>query len=230
MYRPNTLQNHRFKDGKYTLPESQYVASFDIDAQKTFTPLCPQELPVPHGAEIVDQLNQQAEWASLRLASKDSHSDKALWIANEAHPPLEKMAEPNMDMRWPVHAVPGTMGFELLDGLPLIANYDYVVWKGVELDMHPYGACYHDLGEKLSTGAIEFLQARGIGTVIIGGLATEYCVKTTALQLQRAGFQCVINLAACRGIDAVAIDKALTEMHMAGIAVVQSSHDFMRIL
>jgi len=228
MHRPKVQANRHFKDGKYTLPEPQFVASFDIDAQKTFTPLCPQELPVPQGTEIVAQLNQHAKWASLRLASKDSHSDKALWVANEAHPPLEKMAELNMDRRWPVHAVPGTIGFELLDGLPAIPEYDYVVWKGMELDMHPYGACYHDLAEKLSTGVIEFLQVKRINTVIIGGLATEYCVTTTALQLQKAGFQCVVNLAACRGIDAVAIDMALTEMHEAGIVVVQSVNDLMR--
>ncbi len=228
MYISKVQQNRRFKDGKYTLPESEFVASFDVDPQKTFTPLCPHELPVPKGTEIVAQLNQQAKWASLRLVSKDSHSDKALWIANEAHPPLEKMAELNMDRRWPMHAVPGTMGFELLEGLPAISEYDYVVWKGMELDMHPYGACYHDLAERLSTGVIEFLQTKKINTVIIGGLATEHCVKTTAFQLQKAGFQCVVNLAACRGIDAIAIDTALTEMHEAGIVVVQSVNDLMR--
>lgn len=182
---------------------------------------------MPDGTEIVSQLNQQAKWASLRLASKDSHSDKALWVADDAHPPLEKIAGPNMDMRWPAHAVPGTLGFELLDGLPAIGDYDYVVWKGVELDMHPYGACYHDLAEKLSSGVIEFLRLNTINTVIVGGLATEYCVKITALQLQRAGFQCVINLAACRGIDATAVDSALTAMHAEGIVVVQSVNDFM---
>lgn len=212
----------------YHLPHPRYVASFDVDAQKTFTPLCPNELPVPRGTEIVEPLNQQARWASVRIASKDSHSAKALWVANEKHPPLEQIAALNMDLRWPVHAVPGTLGFELLDGLPPISEYDYVVWKGVELDMHPYGACYHDLKEQLSTGVIEFLRAREIQTVLVGGLATEYCVKTTALQLQKAGLQCVLNLAACRGIDPIGIQKALDEMQAAGIKVVQSTDDFTR--
>ncbi len=212
----------------YHLLAPRYVASFDVDAQKTFTPLCPNELPVPRGTEIVEPLNQQAQWASVRIASKDSHSAKALWVANEKHPPLEQIAGLNMDLRWPVHAVPGTLGFELLDGLPRISEYDYVVWKGVELDMHPYGACYHDLKEQLSTGVIEFLRVREIQTVLVGGLATEYCVKTTALQLQKAGFQCVLNLAACRGIDPIAIQKALDEMQAAGIKVVQSTDDFTR--
>jgi nicotinamidase/pyrazinamidase len=125
-----------------------------------------------------------------------------------------------------VHAVPGTLGFESLSGLPAIADYDYVVWKGVELDMHPYGACYHDLAEKLSTGVLEFLKVHGIQCVIVGGLATEYCVKTTALQLRRAGFDVVVNLGACRGLDPIAIEKAIQEMKAVGIAFVAATTEF----
>ena len=189
----------------YQLPEQSTVASFDVDAQKTFTPLCPQELPVPGGTDIVVELNAQAHFASLRLASKDSHSARALWVADAVPPPLSVLAAPHMDCYWPVHAVPGTLGFESLPGLPAIVDYDYVVWKGIELDMHPYGACYHDLTERLSTGVVEFLKVRGIHCVIVGGLATEYCVKTTALQLRRAGFDVVVNLAAFRGLYPIAI-------------------------
>lgn len=212
----------------YKLPKSQYIASFDVDAQKTFTPLCPKELPVPDGMNIVAELNQQAVLARFRVASKDSHSAKALWVADEKHPPLEKIEALNMDVRWPAHAVPGTLGFELLDNLPSIPEYDYVVWKGVELDMHPYGACYHDLKEKLSTGVIEFLRSHQIHTVILGGLATEYCVKTTAVQLQKAAFQCVVNLAACRGIDAKAIEAALADMRAIGIVTVDACQQLIK--
>lgn len=210
----------------YQLPEKKRVASFDVDAQKTFTPLCPQELPVPGGTEIVAELNAQAHFAGLRLASKDSHSAQALWVADAKHPPLSAITASHMDCYWPVHAVPGTLGFESLSGLPAIADYDYVVWKGVELDMHPYGACYHDLAERLSTGVLEFLKVYGIQCIIVGGLATEYCVKTTALQLQRAGFDVVVNLAACRGLDPIAIEKAIQGMKAVGIAFVDSISEF----
>jgi nicotinamidase/pyrazinamidase len=210
----------------YQLPKKSTVASFDVDAQKTFTPLCPQELPVPGGTDIVAELNAQAQFASLRIASKDSHSAQALWVADAAHPPLSPITAPQMDCYWPVHAVPGTLGFESLSGLPAIVDYDYVVWKGIELDMHPYGACYHDLQERLSTGVIEFLQVRGIHCVMVGGLATEYCVKTTALQLRRAGFDVVVNLAACRGLDPIAIEVAIKEMKALGIAFVSTASEF----
>ncbi|MCD6045308.1 MAG: pncA [Gammaproteobacteria bacterium] len=204
----------------YQLPEKSTVASLDVDAQKTFTPLCPHELPVPGGTEIVAELNAQAHFASLRLASKDSHSAQALWVADAAHPPLSAITAPHMDCYWPVHAVPGTLGFESLPGLPAIADYDYVVWKGVELDMHPYGACYHDLRERLSTGVLEFLKVHGIRCVIVGGLATEYCVKTTALQLRRGGLDVVVNLGACRGLDPEGIEAAIQQMKTADIAFV----------
>ncbi|MBL0949971.1 MAG: nicotinamidase, partial [Pseudomonas sp.] len=56
------------------------IASFDVDAQKGFTPLCPNELPVPEGDVIVPALNQLAERAQLRVGSKDAHSPQAAWV------------------------------------------------------------------------------------------------------------------------------------------------------
>ena len=47
------------------LPEKKYIASFDIDAQNTFTPVCPDELPVAEGDTIAPELNAQAQFASL---------------------------------------------------------------------------------------------------------------------------------------------------------------------
>jgi nicotinamidase/pyrazinamidase len=54
----------------------------------------------------------------------------------------------------------GTEGFELLDGLPKPQQYDYFVWKGIESDLHPFGACYHDVSELRTTGVIEVLKHR----------------------------------------------------------------------
>lgn len=208
------------------LPEKHKVASFDVDAQRTFTPLCPDELPVKGGDKIAPELNRQAEFAAWRLGSKDSHSPQAVWVTDRP----EKIARPGTGAKdapefWPVHAVPGTEGFELLPGLPKPADYDFFVWKGVELDMHPYGACYHDIAERMSTGVIEWLKAQGVTHVIIGGLATDYCVQATAHQLKRAGFEVVINLAACRGIAEETIEKSLADMKKAGIHFVNSSEE-----
>ena len=214
---------------KLNLNKNQ-IAAFDIDAQQTFTPLCPDELPVAGGDEIAAELNAQAQFASLRVASRDAHSPKAVWIANDEHAPLTPVTGyADSDLYWPSHAIVGTKGFEFIPGLDPKA-YAFQVYKGIEPDKHPYGACYHDLKDTLSTGVIEFLQSRGIKAVICGGLATDYCVKNTVLQLVRAGFTVILNLAACRGIAPDTVAAALDEMRGAGVVIVNSSAELPDVL
>lgn len=206
------------------LPSRPHVASFDVDAQRSFTPLCPDELPIEGGETIGPELNRQAGFAAWRLGSKDAHSPRAVWVT--ANPDLvgrPGVGHDNAPEHWPVHAVPGTEGFELVPGLPKPAEYDFFVWKGVELDMHPYGACYHDISERMSTGVIEWLKARQVSHVLIGGLATDYCVQETAHQLRRAGFEVILNRAASRGIAEDSIEQALAGLAEAGVRFIDSS-------
>jgi len=207
----------------YTLPPIAKVASFDVDPQNTFTPTCPNELPVPNGNQIARELNAQAQFASLRVASRDAHCLQAVWIATEDHPQFSKIAnQPNADIYWKPHAIVGTKGFEYIDGLdPQV--YDFQVYKGIDPSMHPYGACYHDLAEKKTTGIIEFLRFHGIETVIVGGLATDYCVKNTVLQLCRSRFNVVVNLGACCGIATDTTEQAIEIMQINGAIIVQNS-------
>jgi len=198
------------------------IASFDVDAQKGFTPLCPNELPVPEGDAIAPALNQLAARAQLRIGSKDAHSPQAAWVVPEHGQMLQPLPLANADLTWVSHCVPGTPGFEFLDGLPAPLDYDYFVWKGVEPDLHPYGACYHDLAEKRSTGVIEFLRQNGVDLVLVGGLALDYCVKTTALQLRRAGFEVIVHLPACRAIASETAETACLAMREQGITLAAS--------
>ena len=198
------------------------TASFDVDVQKGFTPLCPGELPVAGGEALAEALNRQAGLARIRVGSKDAHPINAIWKAEEGKPQFSQVSGRSVDMRWNLHCVSGTKGHQLIDGLPHPADYDYFVQKGVEPDMHPYGACYHDLEERQSSGVIEYLKVNGIETVIVGGLATDSCVRTTALQLCRAGFKVVVNLEASRGIAPDTVSKAIDEMIENGITVVES--------
>lgn len=209
------------------------TASLDVDAQKGFTPICPDELPVPGGDGIVAELNKQAKAARYRIGSKDAHCREALHVATADHPQFSPVGAPNTDIRWNMHCVMGTPGAELLPGLPHWLAYDFFVFKGIEPDAHPYGCCYHDLGDTRSTGVIEFLRQKGVETVVVGGLATDFCVKTTVLQLRKAGFAVVVNLAACRGIaipeadGTTSVDAALAEMRAAGAVCVADSARFL---
>lgn len=212
------------------LPDKNKIAAFDIDAQNTFTPLCPNELPVAEGDQIVAELNAQAAFASLRIGSRDAHSPQAVWIADEDHPVLSPVkGHPDVDVHWPPHAIVGTRGFDFIDGLDPQA-YDFQVYKGIDVDKHPYGACYHDLGSTLSTGLIEYLRSHNITVVICGGLATDYCVKNTVLQLQRADFEVILNLAACRGIAPDTTAAAIDEMRKAGVIIVQNAAELQKML
>jgi nicotinamidase/pyrazinamidase len=217
------------KKRSYTMNTTQYVvnkekakvASFDVDPQKSFTPLFPDELPVAGGHLIAAALNTQAELAGFRVGSKDIHATNAYWVADEKNPqfsPVDPQFH-DMDIHWKAHCILGTEGVEFLDELPKADKYDFMVYKGIERHMHPYGACYHDLGNKKTTGVIEVLRANGIELVLVGGLATDYCVKNTAIQLKLAGFDVVVNLSACRHIADETLYIAIKEMVDLGIVV-----------
>ena len=176
------------------------TASHNVDPQKGFTPLCPNELPVPEGDKIVDELNSQNNLVIYKTVSKDVHPANAIWLANEKTPQFTPVEGENVDIAWNAHCMSGTYGAELIDGLPKMIEYDFFVAKGFESDLHPYSSCYHDLHKDISTGLIEWYNARNITTIIVGGLATNYCVGSTVIDLVNAGFQVILNLGACRGI------------------------------
>ncbi|QYX45834.1 nicotinamidase [Pseudomonas tussilaginis] len=205
-----------------------HIASFDVDAQCGFTPLCPDELPVPGGDEIVPALNFMASFAGFRVGSKDAHSPNAKWVVGSHAEMGIPTGLAHADLTWVSHCVVGTQGFELLPGLPKVSEYGYMVYKGLEVDLHPYGALFHD--DVLSTGVIEVLRARGISTVLVGGLALDYCVKSTVLQLLAAGFEAAVYLPACRAISQDSADQALQEMKCAGAVLANNSDELTRFV
>lgn len=205
--------------------EKFVTASFDVDPQRGFTPLCPDELPIIEGDQIANELNAQAQFARYRLVSKDCHPAQAPWIAKTADEILTAVVGdyPGLDIKWPAHCVSGSEGNRLIPGLPDEADYDFVIRKGEDPLKHPYGACYQDLAERESTGAIEWLHQHQISSLIVAGLATDYCVKITVLQLCRAGFQVIVNLGACKGVSAESSQTACVEMRAAGAQLISSS-------
>ena len=203
------------------------TASFDVDPQRGFTPLCLDELPVAEGDLIAPELNAQATFAALRVVSKDCHPAAAPWVAVSAEEIMQPVPGdyPDLDIKWPPHCVIGTEGNQLIPGLPAESDYDLVIEKGSDPEMHPYGACFHDLREAKSTGAIEWLKEHHVETVLLAGLATDYCVKTTGLQLLNAGFQVVFNLAGCRGVAAETSEAAVAELSAAGATIIADSSE-----
>ena len=89
------------------------IVSIDVDAQKTFTPLCPAELPVAGGDTIAVELNAQAELADLRVMTKDAHSPNARWLVDNPVDMLKPTGLANADLTWVSHAIVGSEGFDL---------------------------------------------------------------------------------------------------------------------
>lgn len=207
--------------------EKARTASFDVDPQCGFTPLCPAELPVAEGDQIAGELNAQAQFGTCRIVSKDCHPATAPWVANAPEEVMTPVAGdfPGLDIKWPRHCVVGTAGNRLIPGLPDESCYQLVIEKGQDPLKHPYGACYHDLAETESTGVLEWLREHHITTLIVGGLATDYCVRTSVLQLLRAGFRVIVNRAACRGVAAESSAAALAEMQAAGAELITASSE-----
>jgi nicotinamidase/pyrazinamidase len=203
------------------------TASFDVDPQRGFTALCPDELPVHNGHKIAQELNAQAQFAKYRIVSKDCHPPKAPWVADTADQIMTPVEGdfPGLDVKWPAHCVVGTEGNRLIPELPKEADYDLVIEKGKDPLHHPYGACYHDLAETQSTGVLEWLKRHNIEEVIVGGLATDFCVKNTVLQLRRAKFKVIVNLGACRGVGEESSAQALKTMEMAGAHLISGSSE-----
>ena len=130
-------------------------------------------------------------------------------------------------MRWLEHN-----GYDLLDGLPSAKEYDYCVWKGVDPELHPYGACFHDIEEKLSTGLMRMValskcrysHCRRFGN---GLLCEDNCFYSC---LKAGLWKVIVNQAACRGIAPETVESAWQEMHSAGAIILENAEEIRKYI
>lgn len=118
---------------------------------------------------------------------------------------------------WPVHCVQGSAGASFHSGLD-VARIHAVVRKGQDPSVDSYSG-FFDNGGSHATGLTELLRAAGVAQVDILGLATDYCVRFTALDAVKEGFHTRLLRDGCRGVELNAgdIDGAFTEMAEAGV-------------
>ena len=120
---------------------------------------------------------------------------------------------------WPKHCVEFTHGAELHAGL--VRDRIDVIWrKGLDAEVDSYGPFFDNAGHP--THLAELLRARGIQAVDIVGLATDYCVGTTALQAAPL-FRTRVLLAGCRGVGIMPNDipKMLAKLRAAQVEMVE---------
>ena len=96
--------------------------------------------------------------------------------------------------------------------------------KGTDPGIDSYSGLF-DNGHRKATGLGDFLKTRNVADVYVVGLATEYCVKFTALDAQNLGFKTFLIEDACRGVNLKPSDvhRAVQELKDAGVSVLQSS-------
>jgi nicotinamidase/pyrazinamidase len=154
-----------------------------VDAQRGFTDLCPDELPVPGGAAIVPAVNALL---ALPFARIDATQD---W-----HPPDHRSFLGREDNLYPPHCVMGTPGAEFLPGLH--THRFSAVWrKGHDRDFEAYAVTAQH------PAFAGFLRASGIRSVVVCGIATNICCFFAARDLRRAGFEVWMAEDASAGID-----------------------------
>ncbi len=191
-----------------------------VDVQNDF---CPGgALAVPGGDEIVPGINRAAAGFGVVVTTQDWHpADHGSFAAN--HPGAKPYEMGTLSGRpqvmWPDHCVQGTPGAALHDGLTVDA-VNFV--KGTRRTADSYSGFFDDDGG--DTGLDGFLKARGVDTVFVTGLATDYCVKFTALDALKQGYRTIVVEDLCRGVDLTPgdSDRALEALIAAGAERVQS--------
>ena len=171
-----------------------------VDVQNDF---CPGgALPVPEGDRVVEVINRIQPGFDLVVATQDWHpADHGSFAAN--HPgrrPGEQIELAGLpQILWPVHCVQGTPGAELHAGLDR-SRIARVFHKGTDPNVDSYSG-FFDNGRRTSTGLGEYLKGQGVTEVYVCGLATDYCVKFTALDAVGLGFKTYLIEDACRGVE-----------------------------
>jgi len=194
-----------------------------VDLQNDFVP--GGALAVPNGDAVVAVANRVQARFDLVVATQDWHPpDHGSFAANH---PGRKPGEviqlcDQQQILWPTHCVQDTPGAEFLGDLDTTRIAE-VFRKGTDRDVDSYSG-FFDNGHRGATGLGEFLKKQGVTRVYVMGLATDYCVKFTALDARSLGFDTVLIEDGCRGVELQAgdIEDALAEMRAAGVIVVQS--------
>jgi nicotinamidase/pyrazinamidase len=215
------------------------TALIEIDVQNDFCPaygrssgekLPPGALAVDRGDEVIPPLNALARSLSGAggrvIATADWHPRCHVSFAS-SHPgkktgdTVELSGE--VQVLWPDHCVQGTMGaafHEKLDLRPL----SLIIHKGFRCSLDSYSAFFEN-DRRSPTGLEAYLRSLGVDTVLLGGLATDYCVLYSALDALRLGFTTVVLDDAVRGVGlpSGSVEAALEKMKTAGALLAPST-------
>ncbi|MFA4640024.1 nicotinamidase [Pyrococcus kukulkanii] len=179
------------------MPEEALII---VDMQRDFMP--GGALPVPDGDKIIPKVNEYIkkfrEKGALIVATRDWHPENHISFRERGGP-------------WPKHCVQNTPGAEFVVDLPEDA---VIISKATDPDKEAYSGFE-------GTNLAEVLKEKDVKRVYICGVATEYCVRATALDAVKHGFEVYLLKDAVKGITPEGGEKALKEMEEKGVKIVE---------
>ncbi|HMA65045.1 MAG: bifunctional nicotinamidase/pyrazinamidase [Fibrobacterota bacterium] len=174
-----------------------------VDVQYDFLP--GGALAVADGDAIISIINSIRDRFDMTLFTQDYH-------------PVNHCSFKVNGGIWPVHCVEATHGATI--HTDLLRKNDIIVKKGVNTTIDSYSGFY-DNERKTKTDLDSILKQNNVDTVHICGLATDYCVKYTAIDAVREGYKTILVKDACRGVNLNPgdVDNAIVEMQQHGVEI-----------
>lgn len=191
-----------------------------VDIQNDF---CPGgALAVADGDAVVSIANRLMTTVDLVVATQDWHPENhGSFASNNPGRKLFDLADLGglPQVMWPTHCVQWTGGAQFHPGLNT-RRIARVFPKGTDPDIDSYSG-FFDNGKRKATGLGKWLKMQTVDEVLICGLATDYCVKATAIDAAQLGFRTVLIEDACRGVAMKTTDipDALAAMRQAGVTI-----------
>lgn len=194
-----------------------------VDLQNDFVP--GGALAVPEGDRVVPIANALQKRFELIVATQDWHprNHGSFAASHSAKKPGDWIDLNGLpQILWPVHCVQDTPGAAFVPSLD-VSRVTKVFQKGTDPAIDSYSG-FFDNGHRRSTGMGEWLKEQGVADLYVLGLATDYCVKFTALDARQLGFNVTLIEDACRGVNLKPTDSAdaIEEMRRTGVKVTTS--------
>ncbi len=194
-----------------------------IDVQNDF---CPGgALAVADGDAVVPVINRLQAYYSLKVITQDWHPAGHTSFASN-HPDAEPFSMIEMpygpQVLWPTHCVQGTNGAAFHKDLQT-GDAAVIIRKGFRKEIDSYSAFFEN-DRSTPTGLLGYLREQNVSSLIITGLATDFCVRFSAVDAAKLGFDVTLVEDACRAIDMDgSLDEAMRDMHEHGVKKITSA-------
>lgn len=181
-------------------------------------------LEVKDANDTIAVANRMMENFDLVVATQDWHpATHGSFAANRSpfHRPGQVVDLNGLSqVLWPIHCVKNTFGALFHKDLN-VSKIDKVIQKGTDEGIDSYSG-FFDNGHRKQTEMHEYLQSKGVTEVYVMGLATDYCVKFTALDAVALGYKTHLIAEGCRGVELQDgdINRSIAEMREKGIVII----------